>query len=394
MGQLRYATYRTLRRGETTDYDSLFDEVLPNINPHSDYFSCDLDGTLFHEDLGVLVFVKKLVDPHFWKFSVENFRRLLLPKKYIKVFEAGLEGSISGLAPSTCQDIFNLTEDLTKLYEEQKGLVDAGAQFHQEDPVMNEFALRMLALGKIIMGLEGGVLGPIMNYEFLSRTRFFARQNQDAVSRLTQEVVRNSQPPEIRLDSDPSLAKGLHLSYSGELLKPRLITLGATIRRETHAVISRLKSEKLIIPAITTANLEPTAKAAVRHTEYDKIFSASNVWGSHLSLQEDDKLGTKMEGLPVQGPRKVDRITSEIRDISKLKGAMGDTEGDMEQLVAALQNRGVALFVSYPDDPEKSRIQVREGIKRVLGISTIQKAQQILGKGWENRMIFTMPETS
>lgn len=124
---MKLTTHATLLRGESSGYDSLLNEVLP----HNDLLrqgllASDMDGTMFKEDLGVLVFVKKLKDPSFWNFTPESFKKLMLPKRYRVLANQGLDGGIENLPASACREILNLTEDLEKLYTLQKNLVESG----------------------------------------------------------------------------------------------------------------------------------------------------------------------------------------------------------------------------------------------------------------------------
>ena len=74
------------------DYELSFDEIreryLPDIGS-KDLVASDMDGSMFENDLGILVFLEQLSQPDDWPFDPEEFGQLLVPESYEAVLNLG-----------------------------------------------------------------------------------------------------------------------------------------------------------------------------------------------------------------------------------------------------------------------------------------------------------------
>jgi len=67
--------------GERHDLDDVLDEYLPGDVAEQSLVCSDMDGTMFENDIGLLVFLEKLSDPSLWYHSPDRFARILIPNK-------------------------------------------------------------------------------------------------------------------------------------------------------------------------------------------------------------------------------------------------------------------------------------------------------------------------
>ncbi len=335
----------------------------------------DMDNTMFDADLGRRVFLRKLADPSLWRrFDIKRFSSLLLPINYRTVFHSrekgsaicrvdGVEKDITGLSPELCGIILALWRDIVALYnyrktpEEKEKMPDE--DFPLENPVVNEFARKMIELDRIIMEIDH-ILAPLFNNELLLRTRFLAGLNVEKVKVLTKEVMmlRTGDPHSMFTlrTFDENTATGVgnpnqRLSLP-DLVLPQVVMVNDLIRR----LVSRLFYEYGSDLRVVTTNHQSIAGTAVRHSPYADIKNSKKdgVIGS-LLCGTKTRLKAKTDGLPLFGPQKAEVMQNiALRTGRKFLFAFGDSvKNDTPMGIQALVNGGVFGIVG--DDYDDTR---------------------------------------
>lgn len=357
----------------------------------------DMDNTMFRDDksrnvigdLGVLVFLEKLGDPHFWHFSPESFRKLLLPVKYRRfAIEHSNGQGKHDVNKDACQKILNLVEDLVELYSILKKVtfnMSPGVPLNFNHPVVNEFALKMLHFDNVVKVIESKMfnegLAPL-----LMRVRFFAGSDKAKARNLTAQVMmRESDDADahIALASNPGVAKvakDFTLPYenrvdAGKLDFLRVVEINEGVRR----LIARLSGEMQIPVHVVSANLREIAKAAVDFSPYE-----SHIHGIYASVLETDKdrIGTRFKGdKAVNGDQKVVAIHAiqaryKNGHTPNLMAVLGDSpSGDwpmMKHLLKESADEGIVIITG--EDVEsilerfsvKVKAAIQEGIPNVM----------------------------
>ncbi len=343
----------SFKTGEEYSQEELIEEYLPD---KKIIVGSDMDGTMFNNDIGILVFLEKLSDPTFWKLKTQRFKSLLLPLKYRKVFEEGAQSGVEELDQYKCQFILDLWNDISDLYRIQRNIVSSnGPKIDINNPIVNEFSRKMLAFDKLLIEMERQIISRF-NGELLMRTRFFVDQNRDIVEKLTQNVMARQSDA-----FDAELDLSIHSENSNEYLQriradelePMTFNRIVVINNEIAVFIKEVFDRGAAVRVITT-NTQENALGAINNSDYRYLNHRRTISASRLKIN-GEKFGSKMDGMPIFGPRKVD-IAREIEAAKKriFKVALGDSyTNDGPMMRYALENGGVAVIVA--EDYEKAR---------------------------------------
>ncbi len=342
----------SFQTGAEYTQDELIDEFLSD---KKFIVGSDMDGTMFNNDIGVLVFLEKLSDPKFWKFKTSRFKSLLLPFKYKKVFQQGAEGTIAELEQKKCQFVLNLWEDICDLYRRQREILSSnGPKIHIHTPIVNEFARKMLEFDRLLIEMERQLISRFQG-ELLMRTRFFVDQHRAIVGELIRKVMARKAD-----DNDANLNLAVHnenvSEYNQRIREDDLepIDFNRTVIKNTNVDNFLRKLFPRAVERVITTNTEEIALGAINNSDYKYLSHRRTISASRLKMN-GDKFGSKMDGMPIFGSRKVD-IAKEIEAAKKriFKVALGDSftnDGPMGKY--ALNNGGV--FVIVAADYEEAR---------------------------------------
>jgi hypothetical protein len=360
---LQIHTHDSENDGQVYDYNELADEFLPQQKREKGLVATDMDGTLFENDLGKLVFVEKLSKPQDWQMNPSIFDRLLIPEDYRSLLQRGSKNFINGLNPDECKKVLLLRDDIIELYKKLYEMKRDSKQIDVLHPIANEFAMKMIKLDGFFMIMDS-VLMKWFEGMLLMRTRFYAGSNKRHVAHLTRQVMR-------RKNGHKSILKlGVHTSNKKERITKQRLNgkdLGGDekIDRIVHEIepvrhiIMDLFGKGMNVRVITT-NLKQIASTAMEESSYKDLMN--QYCGGHLpivasTLQNDDngKFKPDINNLPMFGEEKK-RILHHLqqRMRHRVMCALGDSpKNDTPMGEIALHNGGV--FVVVGDDYEKTR---------------------------------------
>lgn len=373
---LRIHTHNSENDGQSYDYQELADEFLPPKKRAKNITATDMDGTLFNNDLGQLVFVEKLSKPHNWQMSPSTFNRLIIPLSYISLLTQGAKGLINGLDTDSCKKVLALRKDIIELYAnlykgKQNGEIDDVSH-----PIANEFAMKMIKLDGFFMMMDS-VLMNWFDGMLLMRTRFYDSFNPKKIKHLTKQVMsrKNGHKKILNL--------GVHQSNKKQkITKQRLneIDLGGKVKidRVVHEIDSTKRivmdlynnGDGMKIRAITT-NLKQIAETAFEESSYKPLLS--QYCGGHLpiiaSMLEMDENGNfkqQMNKLPVFGGEKKKFLELlQKKTKRKVMVALGDSPtNDTPMGNLAINNGGVFVVVGH--DYESSRRRFDSFYKQMI----------------------------
>ena len=333
----------------------------------------DMDNTMFDNDLGVLVFLEKLNDPHFWDFDVDEFSKLLMPRRYKHALTQGAEGAHEGKISTemsqlgldihaACLNLYALIQRIVQTKSTQKEMAQR---------VIREFARKMVEFDQIFIRIDSHLTN-LFDMPLLMRTRFFAGKELGDVHKMTLDVMNRNETSVDRiidLGISPELGKDLEMRVSEEQIA------------EAHGKESQHKMvDRLVVPVnevrdiirkallewdkalgiVLTANLHGIGETAVDNSIYDFIRKKQNhkgtVIGSKL-IREEGVLKPRLLGEPVLGKQKVEeamRLAGEMNKHFAL--AFGDsstTDGPMMR--KALDDGGSAIIVTKDIEEAKRR---------------------------------------
>ena len=77
--------------GDRIQFDEYADRHLRKNNREGLVLATDMDNTMFANDLGILVFLEKLADPHFWDFDINTFESLVSSSKILRSTQQGCQ---------------------------------------------------------------------------------------------------------------------------------------------------------------------------------------------------------------------------------------------------------------------------------------------------------------
>jgi hypothetical protein len=355
--------------GREQDVEQILDKHCPRQKRSKMLIASDMDNSMFDNDLGILVFMEKLSYLNFWKFETHEFSSLLLPKQYRKILEEGDQGVHPELAPGLCRLALDLHTDIVFLY----GLFKKLEKAHDKDKeaistvgrIERVFARKMLEYDRIFMRIDG-FLTKRKNFkgQLLMRTRFFAGQDPEVVSRLTNRVMgrrRYDLDRFVKLDIDQMgqsdgrqivTEEQIQDVYGVESPYKEVDRLVVPVAKVSALVSSAV--EKACIPTVVvTANLRDIARVAVNRSPYRRIMNQSiisprdAIIGSELT-KANGRLSCRPKGKPVFGMRKTYETLKYANEKGlKLGMVIGDspvTDGPL--MKASLVEGGIAVIVN------------------------------------------------
>jgi hypothetical protein len=359
--------------------------------------SCDMDETMFGEDLGTLVFLESLGDPKFWEIGVERFARLLLPNKFRGVIERAREGEFGeNEIQKSASLLLCLHTDIVHLYTEQKRISkewgEEKVDYFSEEEV-NEFVFKMITFDEQIrlflriLRSNGSVDG-----ELLLRTRFFAGHNKSQIREMTSRALK------VQRDEKLSFLQCCQNFPEGRLVRreeiqagdiDRVIHVNDSIRR----ILMRIAFEYLVDTRVVTANLQGVGRTAVHETAYSALEAQRSlredpsdiVLGTRLKMKADHSLSPIIDGDILIRGKKVESI-NRVRGTKILTAAFGDSLTDVAIGVSAMLNGG--FFGITGRDYEISRRKIEPEIVRLLQSQGENADSSSLERRWEERVFF------
>lgn len=349
-------------QGDPVEYDDYADRHLRKTGGGV-VLATDMDYTMFDCDLGILVFLEKLEDPHFWEHDVDSFEQLVLPGKYYAILSEGAHGKHGEELPEAlCQLALDLHRDVVRLYRVIQGIVKSKSSTQNQTLVIREFARKMIELDRAFMEADR-YLSKVFEGELLMRTRFFAGKELGAVHRLTTKVMKRKSSDvyrmlDLEIPDDERIGdvseERISEVYGGESPRRRIdryVPVVNNVRQFTRQALRK----NGVIGLVITANLQGIGTTAVRQSSY-RYFKRQTINGKHLPgavigsrlVKNGGKLGPKMEDLPVFGDRKAFKALEFAKDKGdrRLTCALGDspsTDGPMMR--ASLIEGGTAICV-------------------------------------------------
>jgi hypothetical protein len=355
--------------------DFLDDEILED-----GLVATDMDGTMFKNDLGMLTSLHMLRTPDAWGIHPDNFKELLTPSVQTSVVNLGLNGYLPALNPKDCQLFLDLRDDLFELYVKIFSYLGKD-DLTIADPVVNEFAHKMIALDKLILDMEI-IFQAATTGQLLLRTRFLkgmTRRNVGKIISLMMENNNNGDKFEELDVHDENKAISEQRVGSDRLEKisfdKKIHVVGGV-----RDVIFNLLDDDVPIRVVTTS-LQDIAMGVLRGTEYSLILDQScdgkkPVLASTLTCDRYGVLDSEPDKAPVFGEIKK-RILEElqIKMNRKVICAIGDSvNNDSPMMKLALNNGGIAIIngENYQDTRDKFKPFVDDQ-RRKLGDPDIGK---------------------
>jgi hypothetical protein len=411
-------------------FESVLDRNFKEGEMSETQVSMDWDGTMVEDDTGIQVFLQKLLDPHYWQVEDDaEFAKTLFPDSHLALYQRGAMELGSRLDKEKCVYALGLVEDIFHLYLKIKEKVIAGEfverkiiQERMKDPVLSEFARKMIALDRVAMEMDSE-LSQELGGTFLLRTRFANKHSLEQIRDISKQVWEYAgQTVNLKVSKDPLLnGRNRRVSYRNPLLGQNAIEreLCPTVDRRVYEMLHKVTNPNDCAQVrILTTNLQAIPEALIESSMYRRILMtpeqasrAENplVHGSKLKLDATDRtLKAIDKGRPVHGSQK----RESARVISRLTGnqtriAMGDTpSGDLEMLLQAVKGsgdsyengNGIAIVVpkggQVQENPEQrieETIQVwREQIRKRF--STDEAGLKELEQSWGDRFFYLMPK--
>ncbi|MFC1616426.1 hypothetical protein ACFL21_04750 [Patescibacteria group bacterium] len=369
---LKFKTFDSDRTGEETYLDASLEDFLPPDVAEKTQIATDMDGTMFNNDLGRLVFMVKLLDPKFWRIDPAEFKELLLPYEHVRVIKQGKQGFIDHpeMSISNCTEILGLHRDLCLLYKLMHTRIN-GTDLFLEDSIINEFAAKMIAFDKLIILLEM-YLRAVFNNQLLMRVRFFGGHDASIMPVLTKDALSISQQhPErfITLQSHDDTREFVPQEIE---LPPIEFDRYAEANEQVRRVIARLVVENRAKICVVTTNLQSIANAAIAYSRFAPYFREDSSFGSRL-VKNGNVYETCLDGDPVFGPEKVKLAErAAFSNGCDFKVAIGDNaNNDGPMMKKALENNGLVFIVG--EEFETIRNHFAEWFKQVESLPKVEQ---------------------
>lgn len=377
-------------KGEHVTPEEITREHLNGSSGQKIIAATDMDGTMFKDDLGPLVFLEKLSDPSFWEIETTDFAKILLPKKYRELLQRGMNNEVRELKPEMCMVALDLVDDIINLYDHILGLSSLNGG-KERQALVREFARKMMELDRIFVLIDS-TLSKHLNGEILMRTRFFAGKHPHVIAKLTRRVMQRTKTAVdryIHLDIDESHREVADQKVTEEMIDEVHGGVPSPFKKIDRVVkpvcdildfVQHAIYEADIPTIVATGNLKAIAKTAIKESDYSFMDEqrfrrrrkegqerAPLVVGTWLRSANDGTLHPRVKGKPLLGERKklaVKEFTDERKKILRIAaGDSATTDGPM--LIAALRHQGVAIVVGHDIDAirrkfEKVFAQVKE----------------------------------
>ena len=380
----RLLSHNSVYRQGESDYELGFDEIrekfLPRMGPR-DLVATDMDGSMFVNDLGILVFLEQLSEPDDWPFDPDEFASLLVPEKYETVLNLAVAGELPNIDPNIATMFFRLKEDCIDLYREI--YIASDQDFTLSDPFVNEFARKMIALDGLVMSIDK-TFQIATNGQLLSRTRFFLHKNRKKIKRLTKAAMMGHKNGEryVNLSVHPANLGAVEQRLSAADLEPLVYDRKVQEVAKVRGIISDLFADGKGSPVrILTTNLQAIGIGALEQSSYAPLLNQecegrNPVIASKLQENQHGKLGSQIRRNPMFGDVKREAlVTLEKKRNWNTKVAIGDSaNNDTAMMRLALQNGGIAIIVG------KEFERTRERFKLWVDKTRRELADEDLGK--------------
>ncbi len=354
----------------TFSFGEIKDRYLGDITDNG-LAATDMDGTMFTNDLGILVFLEMLSKSHEWYFDPDEFASLLVPETYGVIINLALAGELPNIETEKAKTFMNLKDDSIDLYKAIYKEQD-DYDLTLEHPLMNEFARKMLELDRIGMEMEH-IFVKGMNGQLFSRMRFFLNHNSRRISRLTTAAMKSHENGGriAHLAVHPKSTKVANQRIGSDDLEALDYDRQIVVVEGIRDVINTLMQIEIPVRVVTT-NLHDIAQGALLMSSYKNILDQdcdgkSPILASKLKRNAYGKMDSHMNKLPILGGIKA-KVLRRLESVlgKKVQLAMGDSpsnDGDMMEL--SLNNGGVAIIVpKMGEDFEKTRNNHKEWIDK------------------------------
>lgn len=361
-------------------FSNIRDEFLDDKMLKDGMVATDMDGTMFDNDLGMLTSLHMLRSPNVWGIHPDNFKALLAPVAQTSVVNLGLNGRIPVLSPEDCQLFLDLKDDLFELY------VGIFTYIGEEDltiadPVVNEFAHKMIALDKLILSMEA-VFQHATVGQLLLRTRFLTgmtRRNVGKIISLMMEDNINGNRFE-ELDVHDENKKISKQRVGSDKLEKVSFDKRIHVVKDVRDIIFNLLDDDVPVRVVTTS-LQDIAMGVLRGTEYNRLLDQDcdgrkPVCASTMVVDKYGVFSSKTDKMPVFGETKKN-ILIELQEKMnrKVKCAIGDSaSNDTPMMELSLQNGGIIIINgdNYLDTRDKFKSFVDDQ-RQKIGDSDIGK---------------------
>ena len=337
---------------------------------------------MFRNDLGILVFLEKLSQSPDWNFDPDEFSKLLVPDTYEVILNLALAGQLPAITQQEAQIYLNLRDDCVDLYaaiyhEEERDLTI-------EDPLVNEFARKMLEMDRMGMDIEH-VFIQGMKGQLLSRTRFFVGQKPRLLAKLTEAAMKSHENggryAHFRIH--PKSEEVAEQRIGPDELESLNYDKRVVVVQDVRYLIDQLFDKGKGAPVrIVTTNLQGIAKGALQHSVYRNLLDQncdgkSPVMASKLESNVHGKMGHRFRKMPIFGNIK-GKVLRELepRIKRKVKVAIGDSvSNDASMLSLALENNGIAVIVGRHFEETRAKFKAfvdgENGVRRQLADANI-----------------------
>ncbi len=382
----RFFSHNSVYRPDDAEFptfsiDEIRDRYVPDLEKDG-FVASDMDGTMFRNDLGILVFLEKLSQSPDWNFDPDEFSKLLVPDTYAVILNLALAGQLPAIGQKNAQTYMNLRDDCVDLYEAIYAEEDDDLTI--EHPLVNEFARKMLELDRMGMKMEH-IFIQGMNGQLLSRTRFFVNQNRRMLARLTAAAMKSQQNGGrfAHLKVHPKNDAVARQRIGEDDLEAIDYDKQVVVIEDVRYLIDNLFDDGNGAPVrIVTTNLKGIAEGALKHSVYSNLLNQecdgkSPILASKLESNAHGKMGKRFRKLPIFGEVK-SKVLRELEDRvgRKVKVAVGDSiSNDAAMLELSLRNGGIAVIVGKHFEETRSKFKAfvdgENGVRRQLGDANI-----------------------
>ena len=381
---MEQVSLQTHGNSEKAPLDRLIEEHFSPEQLKRGLVATDMDGTMFKNDLGLLVFVESLCEPRFWHYGPKKMKKLLIPPAYEELLVKGSNGETPDLPMEECKKALVLREDIILLYEVYCSLSRKGKKPMEKRPVVIEFARKMIELDRLIMGLEPHWRSHF-NGQLLMRTRFFSANKKKSIDRLIRTTLARNDMDDpnrfLALRTFPKHQESLGQSMELKDLDP--IDRVIQVRKEIEMILRTFHIEHGLRTVVVTTNFDQIAKEVTQNEPYDflKTEKRRNVKGTIVKTHESKPKRNRCEPKEYYTSRllNVPPLGEEKRCIAQeaarrrqriLLVACGDSlAGDGAMGLQAMENGGVFIVAGDKYDETRAKFEplsveaVQKGVK-------------------------------
>ena len=378
--------------------DEIRDEFLPDLE-ETGLVATDMDGTMFRNDLGKLVFLEKLSTAPDWILDPGDFAELLVPDTYTVILNLAHAGRLPDICSDDAEKYKRLSADCVELYTAIYSAEDQ--DFTIEHPLVNEFARKMLELDRMGMEMEH-IFIEGNDGQLLSRTRFFVNWNRRKIAKLTEAAMTSHQNGSrfAHLQVHPENRRVINQRVGADELEAIDYDKKVVVVEGVRQLIATFFNDGQGVPVrIVTTNLRGIAEGALKASPYRDLLikqdcdGKSPILASKLESSVHGTMGTRFKKKPIFGEVKATKLReleATLQRQSKTSGkkprktrvVFGDSvSNDAAMWTLGLENGGIAVIVGRPGEKYESiraRVQEpfidgEEGVRRTLGDEDVGK---------------------